>query len=218
MACDALVAGGVSAEPEMQKVPALARNILPSIQLGIDERMVGTYGALSATVATAEAAVACSAIAAGSVSADKAGWAHQEIWHDPELWQLTADGTAKLMVLPFTSLVLLVTLLAAMLEVRRCRATRAARQRTALMRPTCPSGVPWQEYWAHCVQGTHTGAHWQGQGGQAGKEAAMTRPPGDEARGSMRSRPTQLTHEGWHARVAAHRQPAEAHCPSRSSA
>ena len=45
----------------------------------------------------------------------------------------------------------------------------------------------------------------------------MTRPPGTRP-GSMRSRPTRLTHKGCHARVAAHRRPAEAHCPSRSSA
>jgi hypothetical protein len=65
-------------------------------------------------------------------------WSHQQIGHDPEPWQLTADGAAKHMALPFTSLVLLVTLLAAMLGVRHYRATRAARQQTALMRPTCP--------------------------------------------------------------------------------
>ena len=94
MACDDLVAGGVSAEPqpERQKAPPLAQILLPPFRLGVDERKVGTYSALPATMATADAAVACGANTAGSVSADRAGLAHQEVWHDLQLWQLAATA------------------------------------------------------------------------------------------------------------------------------
>ena len=62
-------------------------------------------------------------------------------------------------------------------------------------RATVPDSRPWQEFWAHRVQGTHSRSTMaKAQGGQAGKEAAMIRPPGTRP-GSMRSRPTQPRRE-----------------------